>query len=284
MNIAITILASIVGIYFALMLLLYLRQSKHLYKPTHEIETTPEQLGFEYDSIMFKTSDNITLNGWFIPQQPLSAYGAQRVVLFFHGNTGNISHCMETIELYHRLGLGIFLFDYRGYGNSIGRTTEQGTYHDAEAAWLYLVNTLDIPPEQIIVHGRSLGGAVASWLVSQYTPKAFIIESTFTSAADIAVEHFPHMPARLLTRFHYNVLENIENVECPVLVVCSREDNITPIHHAIKLFDAARDPKEFLEIEGNHYDGFLTTGQRYIDGLEAFINKYTAHEKFAVTG
>ncbi len=284
MNIAIAILGSIVGIYFALMLLLYLRQSKHLYKPTHEIETTPDRLGFEYDSIMFKTSDNITLNGWFIPQQPVPEYGAQRVVLFFHGNTGNISHCMETIEMYHRLGLGIFIFDYRGYGNSIGRITEQGTYHDAEAAWQYLVNTLDIPPDHIIVHGRSLGGAVASWLVSQYTPKAFIIESTFTSAADIAAEHFPHMPARLLTRYHYNTLENIENVECPVLVVCSREDNITPIHHAIKLFDAAREPKEFLEIEGNHYDGFLTTGQQYIDSLDAFISKYTANENFAVTG
>lgn len=269
MNIVITILGLAIGVYFAFLLLLYFRQSRHMYKPTHEIETTPDRLGYEYDSIMFKTSDNMTLNGWFIPNQ-----ATQKVVLFFHGNTGNISHCMESVEMFHRIGLSTFIFDYRGYGNSIGKTTEQGTYYDAEAAWQYLVNERGISPDHIIVLGRSLGGAVASWLVSQYTPGVLIIESTFTSAADIATEHFPHVPARLLTRFHYNVLENIKNIPCPILIVHSRDDKVIPIPHGIRLFDAAREPKQFLEIEGDHYDGFLTTGQHYIETLEAFINKY----------
>ena len=266
MNIVIAITGIIVGAYIVLMLLLYLRQSEHIYKPTHEIETTPDSLGFEYESIMFKTSDDVTLNGWFIPN-----HASQDVVLFFHGNTGNISHCMETIEIYHRIGLGMFIFDYRGYGNSLGRTSEQGTYRDAEAAWLYLVKQRDILPEHIVVHGRSLGGAVASWLVSQYTPKAFIIESSFTKAGDIAAEQFPHVPARLLNRFHYNVLENLKQISCPVLIIHSKADKTIPVHHGIKLFDAANEPKEFLEIEGDHYDGFLTTGQRYIDSIENFI-------------
>jgi len=240
-----------------------------MYKPTHEIETTPDRLGYEYDSIMFKTSDNMTLNGWFIPN-----HASQRVVLFFHGNTGNISHCMESIEMFHRMGLGTFIFDYRGYGHSVGRPTEQGTYHDAQAAWEYIVNERGISPDNIVVLGRSLGGAIASWLVSQYSPKAFIIESTFTTAADIAAEQFPHVPARLLNRFHYNVLENIKKVTCPVLIVYSKDDKIAPIHHGIKLFDAANEPKQFLEIQGDHDDGFLTTGERYVNTLEAFINKY----------
>lgn len=269
MNIVIIILAAIIGIYFAFLSLLYFRQSKHMYKPTHEIETTPDRLGYEYDSIMFKTSDNMSLNGWYIPN-----HTSKRVVLFFHGNTGNISHCMESIEIFHRIGLSTFIFDYRGYGNSIGKTTEQGTYADAEAAWRYLVDVRGISPHHIIVLGRSLGGAIASWLVSQYTPRAFIIESTFTTAADIAAEHFPHVPARLLTRFHYNVLDNIKNITCPILIVYSRDDKITPIHHGIKLFDAANEPRQFLEIEGDHYDGFLKTGQRYVDALDSFIHKY----------
>jgi len=268
-NIAIAIVGTIIGLYIALMLLLFLRQSEHMYKPTHEIETTPDRLGYEYESIMFKTSDNMTLNGWFIPN-----HVSQRVALFFHGNTGNISHCMETIEIYHRIGLSIFIFDYRGYGNSIGNTSEQGTYHDAEAAWYYLVNQRGIPSDHIVVHGRSLGGAVASWLVSQYTPKAFILESTFTTAADIAAEQFHHVPARLLNRFNYNVLDNLKHTTCPVLIVHSKADKTIPIHHGIKLFDAANEPKEFLEIAGDHCDGFLTTGQRYVDNLEKFINKY----------
>jgi len=269
MNIAIAIIGTIIGIYIAFMLLLYFTQSRHIYKPTHEIESTPESLGLEYDSIMFKTSDNMTLNGWFIPN-----HTSQRVVLFFHGNTGNISHCMESIEMFHHLGLSTFIFDYRGFGNSIGRTTEQGTYHDAEAAWQYLVNERGISPDNIIVFGRSLGGAVASWLVCQYEPKAFVIESTFTTANDVAEEHFPHVPARMLSRFHYNVLENIKKVTCPVLIVHSRNDKVIDIHHGIKLFDAANEPKQFLEIEGDHFDGFLTTGQRYVETLDAFINKY----------
>lgn len=269
MNIAIAILGIIIGTYLAFLLLLYLTQSRHIYKPTHEIESTPEHIGLEYDSIMFKTSDNMTLNGWFIPNDI-----SQRVVLFFHGNTGNMSHCMESIEMFHRLGLSTFIFDYRGYGNSIGNTTEQGTYRDAEAAWQYLVNERSISPDHIVVHGRSLGGAVASWLVSQYVPKAFVIESSFTNAADIAAEHFPHVPTRLLNRFHYNVLENIKIITCPVLIIHSRDDKVTPIHHSIRLFEAANEPKQFLEMEGDHFDGFLTTGQRYIDTLEEFINKY----------
>ena len=269
MIIALTILGILAGLYVAFMLLLYFRQSSHLYKPTHEIETTPDSLGYQYESVMFKTSDNMTLNGWFIPNNI-----SHRVVLFFHGNTGNISQCMESIEIFHRLGLSTFIFDYRGYGNSLGKTTEQGTYNDAEAAWRYLVDVRGISADRILVHGRSLGGAIASWLVSQHTPRVFILESTFTAAPDIAAEHFPRVPARLLTRFHYNVLENIKKVKCPVLIVYSKKDKTIPIHHGIKIFEAANEPKQFLEIDGEHYDGFLTTGQHYVDSLAAFINKY----------
>ncbi len=127
--------------------------------------------GLPYEDIYFKTEDDVLLNGWFIPVED-----AKNTLLFFHGNGGNISHRLESLKIFHEMGLSVFIIDYRGYGQSQGTSSEQGTYRDAEAAWRYLTETRGISDEDIIIFGRSMGGAVATWLASRYTPNLLILE------------------------------------------------------------------------------------------------------------
>ena len=221
-----------------------------------------------YESVKLVTKDNVQLDGWFVP-----SHKTRGVILFFHGNAGNISHRLDSLILFHQLGLSTLIFDYRGYGRSQGKPSEQGTYLDAEAAWEYLTKDRNFQPEKIILFGRSLGAAVASHLATIYSPGGLILESCFTSVPDIASDVYPFLPARLLSQFEYNALENLENISCPVLIVHSPNDEIIPYKHGRALYEAAREPKHFLELRGGHNDGFLITGKAYMAGLDNFVSK-----------
>jgi dipeptidyl aminopeptidase/acylaminoacyl peptidase len=168
----------------------------------------------------------------------------------------------------------VFIFDYRGYGKSEGRISEKGTYLDAEAAWRYLVDERQVDPSKIFIFGRSLGGAVGSWLAQEHTPRALIIESTFTSIPDIAAQLYPFLPIRRLARFRYSAIDYVQQVSCPVLIVHSRDDEMISFSHGRRLFEAANEPKELLEIRGTHNEGFITSGKFYQDGLKSFISEH----------
>ena len=250
-------------------LYLYLAQTKQIYKPLRDMAATPEGHGLPYDDIEFHAADGVRLNGWYVP-----CAGAGRLLMFFHGNTRNISYCLDSVSLFHRLGFDVFLFDYRGYGRSDGSPGEQGTYLDAEAAWRYLVNVRRVDPSSIVMLGRSLGAAIASWLAVTHPPRALVIESTFTSLPDVAAEIYPYLPARLLARHHYPVAQYLPRIHCPLLIVHSPEDEITRFHHATALLAVANEPKELFEISGRHYDGYSTSGKTYEEGLDRFFRRY----------
>ena len=137
-------------------------EHQFLYFPTARQETTPAKVGLSYEAVNFTAIDGAKLSGWLVPGDP----GAP-VVLFCIGNAGNISHRLESLQIFNRLGLSVLIVDYRGYGRSSGTPGEEGTYRDAEAAWKYLVSTRGIPPGRIVIFGRSLGGAVGAWLASR---------------------------------------------------------------------------------------------------------------------
>lgn len=258
----------IAAIYVGLSAFLFFAQSRLIYFPTSEIVATPDQIGLSYKSVSFKAPDGIRLSGWFIP-----AESPRGVVIFCHGNAGNISHRLESIDIFHGLRLSTFIFDYRGYGASEGTPSEEGSYLDAKGAWNYLIEHEGLDPFDIILFGRSLGGAVASCLAREHRPKALIIESAFTSASDLAGELYLFLPTKLLCRYKYDTLAAIREVQCPVLIVHSQEDRIVPFRHARKLFDAANDPKVFLEISGSHNEGFITSGSVYLNGLKSFLDR-----------
>jgi len=267
----ITIIVVIAGLCLGMLVFLYLIQDRLLYFPVSHISATPADINLLYETINLTTVDGVKLSGWFIP-----AEDARGVVLLFHGNAGNISHRLDSIDVFHQLGLSVFIIDYRGYGQSEGSPSEQGTYLDAEAAWQYLVEDRQVPPEKIVLFGRSLGGAVAVWLAQQHPPAVLILESTFTSVPDVAAKHYPFLPVRWLSRFQYNSLERLPDIQCPILVIHSPDDEIIPFDHGQQLFAAAQGPKEFLELTGGHNEGFLMAGQTYQAGLAKFINTYLA--------
>lgn len=260
------------AIYFGFALLLFLFQTRLVYLPNipgRELSATPEHIGLDYESVSITTKDGVRLHGWLIPAgQPRGS------LLFFHGNAGNISHRLDSLAIFNELGLDTLIFDYRGYGRSQGAPSEQGIYKDAEAALAYLIQERGIAQQDIIYFGRSLGGAVAAWLAARHPPGALILESSFTSAPAMAAELYPWYPARLLTRIDYNTLENIRKVSSPVLIIHSRNDEIIPFSHGQRLFEAANQPKQFLEIQGDHNAGFLISRDRYESGIDAFLNAH----------
>lgn len=260
-----------VCIYAVMTAFIYFRQSSLIYYPNlpgRTLEVTPGAIGLAYQDVEFLTEDNINLHGWFIPNE-----SAKGTLLFFHGNAGNISHRLESIKLFHKLGLNVFIIDYRGYGQSKGKVSEKGTYRDAKAAWKYLTETRGISTNEIIIFGRSLGASIATWLASKHTPAALIIESGFSSVPSMAKRLYPFLPVRWLAVFRYDTKEYVKDISCPVLVAHSRNDDIIPFAEGLEIFDAAPEAKQFLEMRGGHNDGFMVSGITYIQGLNSFIHE-----------
>lgn len=267
-NIA-TILLLAALLYGALVAFLYFRQESMLFLPgipSRQLAASPADIGLDYESLTIATADGEELDAWFVPARP-----ERGVLLFFHGNAGNISHRLDSLRIFNELGLSVLILDYRGYGQSTGRPTEQGTYEDAQAAWRYLVDERGVSAEQIVLFGRSLGGAVATWLATRQTPRGLIVESTFRSVPDLAAELYWFLPVRRLARLEYPAEALLGSVAAPVLVVHSREDDIIPFRHGEALYAAADPPKKLLELQGGHNTGFLRSEPRYVEGLEAFL-------------
>jgi len=272
-----TLLLIALLIWCAFALYLFILQPRLLYYPDlpgRGIVATPADIGLDYEAVTLTTADGVHLAGWFVPYPQ-----ARATLLFLHGNAGNISHRLDSIRLFHDLGLAVFIIDYRGYGESEGRPTEDGTYRDAAAAWDYLVEQRQLAPRQIVLFGRSLGGAVAADLASRTQPAALIIESTFTSVPDMAATLYPWLPVRWLSRFRYDTGAKLAAIAAPLLIAHSADDEIIPYAHGRRLFELARKPKQFLELRGGHNDGFLVSGEHYVSSLDAFLEQYLSGDR-----
>jgi fermentation-respiration switch protein FrsA (DUF1100 family) len=254
--------------YALLVVVVYFMQGRMLYLahvPGRTLSMTPADVGMDYQDASIETADGVTLHGWFIPGP------STRVLLFFHGNAGNISHRLGSIRQFQDLGLSVLIIDYRGYGQSEGRTTESGMYRDADATWRYLVESRGTVADDIVIFGRSLGASVASWLAAQHQPLALIVESAFTSVPDIAQEVYPWLPARWLSRFRHATRDHVQDVRCPVLVVHSSDDEIIPFHHGEAIFAAAHEPRTLLAIRGGHNDAIFRDEHTYVGGLRSYL-------------
>jgi fermentation-respiration switch protein FrsA (DUF1100 family) len=259
--------------YGSLAILVYVFQAKMLYLPRiagMPEGGTPRQLGLDFETLHIPTADGLSLHAWFIPARTPRG----TTLLFFHGNAGDISHRLDSIAQFNRLGLDVLIVDYRGYGQSQGTPSEAGTYEDARAAWRHLVEGRGLAPARIVLFGRSLGAAVAAKLATQVRPGALILESAFTSVPDMAAVHYWFLPVRLLSRFQYDTRASLTQTHCPLLVIHSREDEIVPFSHGQALFDGAGEPRDLLVIQGGHNDGALFSETQYLRGLDEFLTRH----------
>lgn len=264
------ILVSAVIVYAVILLLVFLFQARLVYFPEVErrLNATPRAAGLEFEEVSLRTADDETLHGWWVP-----ASAARGTVLLLHGNAGNISHRLEYLTMFNRLGYAALIIDYRGYGKSSGRPSEDGTYRDAEAAWQYLIEAHGLKPRDIVLFGESLGGGVATWLALQHPPRALALASTFTSVPDLGAQVYPWLPVRWIARIGYNNIDRIRRITAPVLIAHSRDDDIIPFSHGQALFGAANEPKQFLELRGGHNDGFIFVREEWVLELGAFLKR-----------
>jgi uncharacterized protein len=256
--------------YLLLVGFVWLVQDRLIYYPGmgREIVTTPAARGVAYDDFTITSEDGERLSVWWVP-----APSPRGAVLLLHGNAGNISHRVDYALMFRGLGYSTLLVDYRGYGRSTGKPSEEGTYRDAEAAWRWLTQTRGIPEKNIVVFGESLGGGVASWIAARHRPRALVLASTFTSAVDLGAEVYGFLPVRLISKFRYATLERLRDVRSPVLVMHSPDDDIIPYAHGRKLFEAAAEPKTFVDLAGGHNSGFVFTRPEWVQALGEFLRK-----------
>ena len=260
-------------VYLGFAALVYFKQSSLVFLPEmdRDFRASPADIRLPFAPLRLPAADGETLDGWYVPADTKRA--TRGLVIFFHGNAGNIGHRLEYLRMFHDLGLATLIIDYRGYGRSSGAPSEDGTYLDAAAAWRHATQALGFPADRIALFGESLGGGVAAQLAAEYPPAALILASTFTSVPDMGADLYPLLPIRLLARIRYDTLARLAQIACPVLVIHSRNDDIIPFAHGQRLFGAARQPKQFLEIEGGHNEGFIFGRNSWIKQLDGFLKQ-----------
>jgi len=237
-----------------------------VFHPDSLMQHEPRTLGLKYEDVSFFTADCQKLNGWLFLQEK----GAP-VLLLCHGNAGNISYWLEHAWMLLNQNLNVFMFDYRGYGRSSGKPSEQGLYQDGLAAYDFLVKEKGIPSNEIVPYGISLGGAVAIEIARQRSVKSLVLEAAFTSSKDMAkniplfVLFSPLLPA------HYNNLEKIKQIQVPKLMIHGEVDEIVPFKMGQQLFAAAGEPKYFFPIKrAGHNDIYIFGGAAYYKAISKF--------------
>ena len=191
---------------------------------------------------------------------------AKYTLLFSHGNAEDLGNVAPFMQQFYDRGYSVLMYDYRGYGTSEGRPSTRNAKQDAAAAYDWLVREKKVAPQSIISQGRSLGGAVATWLAAHREVGGLIVEVSFVSAFRV-MTHWPLLPWD-----KFNSLKSIRRANCPVLVIHGTADEIIPHWHGQKLYDAAPEAKQHLWIEGGkHNDYVYVSGAEYIDTIQRFI-------------
>lgn len=257
--------------YAGLAALIYFKQDALVFQAAMDrgYQATPASIGLRFESLTLVTDDGEKLDAWHVPTR--TGKLPRALVIVFHGNAGNIGHRLDYLRMFHDLGYASLILDYRGYGRSSGKPSEDGTYIDAASAWRHATQVLGYPAGKIVVFGESMGGAVAAQLAASQQPAALVLASTFTSVPDLGAEIYPWLPVRALARIRYDTHERLATIASPVLVIHSRGDDIIPFAHGERLFATARAPKQFLELEGGHNDGFVFGREAWVRQLDDFL-------------
>ncbi len=210
----------------------------------------------------------MTLHGWYATR---AGSQTDKVLLWLHGNAGNLSYRFDMLLRLLELPVSVFIIDYRGYGKSEGSPSESGLYKDSSAAWNYLTKGRGLSAERIVIFGKSLGGVAAIELAGRAPAGGLIVQSSFTSAKDMAARLMPFLPAAFL-QTKMDSINKIVRVSCPKLFIHSRADEIVPFDMGRRLFEAASEPKQFYEVEGaSHNSTYIIGGRDYLDALGRFL-------------
>lgn len=240
-------------------------EGSFIYFPSRRHDARPEDYGLEAEELWLRAEDGVRLHSWWIRGE------GKRVVLFFHGNAGNISHRLDRSRLLvDRLGLDILLLDYRGYGLSAGKPSEAGLYRDARAAYRAAADR-GFSAGGIVLFGESIGSAVALELALERPCGAVILETPFLSVPALARKYYPFVP-RFLIRTRFDNEKKIPQLAAPKLIIQAERDEIVPPSHARRLFELAVPPKKLYVIpRASHNDTYAAGGSEYIEVWRQFL-------------
>ncbi len=239
-----------------------------VFQPTRGIDMHLEQLGIAGEEIYLEAEDGVRIHAFFLP-----APGATRALLFLHGNAGNASHRIPNAVQLMRLGIHVLLLDYRGYGASEGRPSEQGAYADARAGLAHLLEKRGIDESRVVVFGRSLGGAVAVDLAQDRQLAGVILESTFPSVSAVVRRIMGSLVAGI-ARGKFDSLRKITRVRVPLLFFHGDRDEIIAFELGRELFESAPEPKSFETIKGaGHNDTVQIGGRAYFERIGQFLDE-----------
>jgi pimeloyl-ACP methyl ester carboxylesterase len=236
--------------------------TRFIFDSSNDVLSTPDHLGMTYEDVWFQSTDGVQLHGWYVP-----ADSPGPLLVYFHGNAANITHRVPNLQYLNRLGLPVFIFDYRGFGASKGRPLrEEDLYRDARGA-LDRLRQRGWNPERMVYFGRSLGAAVALQMALEKPPAGVVLECPFTSLRDMSREKTPVTFALAgwwgIGR-RFDNLAKIPRLQRPLLVIHGEKDQVVPWSMGKRLFDQGPDPKTFLSVPGaGHSDSYLVGGESY---------------------
>ena len=243
------------------------------FHPVRYIEGPGWKLPSGADDVWLATADGERLHGWFVKAAQQTV---QATIIYFHGNSGNITNVGWIGSALASRGFSVLLIDYRGYGRSEGEVTdESGLNSDADAAYDYLVKERGVNPEHLVLIGQSLGTTAAADLASGRTCRALVLESGPSSAGDMARAMLPWAPRWLsaLSRNRFESARKLGSVHCPVLITHGSNDNVIPVEQGRALYSAANEPKRLIIVQGAGHDVAGFAGDRYLDSVAAFIRE-----------
>jgi fermentation-respiration switch protein FrsA (DUF1100 family) len=259
-------------IYLGILILLRVNESRLIYFPgaQRSLLPPPSELRLPVQRVRIPTQDGLTLVSWLMPAD---SNPAGLWLLICHGNAGNLSEFDRPVHYagLRQLGLNLLAFDYRGYGESEGVPTEQGLYRDADAAYRYLREEVGVSADRIVVFGHSLGSAVAVDLASRVPIAGLIVEGAPTSIRERGQELYPYIPVRWIAGSRFDSIDKIAKVLVPKLFLHATQDEVIPLAHGRRLYQAAPPPKTFVELRGGHGDAFDVDSATYFGSIRRFL-------------
>jgi uncharacterized protein len=260
--------------YIGAIVALRLAEPQLVFKPgLRAVEPPSESFALRHTPVRISTPDSLRLGAWIVPAASRDSSGMWLLVC--HGNYGNIGYGQRP-EFYSYLrdvGVNLLVFDYRGFGESDGQATESGVYADARAAYDFLRDSLRVPPERIILFGHSLGSSVAIELAQHVPAAGLVVEGAFTSVVDRGAELYPFLPVRLVAASKFPSIDRVPKLKLPKLFLHSPEDRSIPYVHGQRLFDAAAEPKRFVDVKGGHIEAFTVDRGRYFGAIAEFVRE-----------
>ncbi|MDJ0520629.1 MAG: alpha/beta hydrolase [Planctomycetota bacterium] len=261
------VLLTLLGAYLLLGLLAWFFQRRLIYFPAPGPVSLPEGSAWApLREVRIRTADGVTLEAWYLPGE------RPGTVLWLHGNAGDRGDRVSALDALRQRGWGVLLPDYRGYGGSEGSPSEEGLYADAEAcaAWIEAE-----APGPVVYVGSSVGSGVAVELAVHRPPAGLILLSPFTSLTDVAQHHYGWLPVRPFVRDRYENVDKIAQVRAPLLVIHGDRDRIVPQTFGRRLFEAANEPKTFVDVPGaGHNDLSLVAPTRYWGAIDGFLREH----------